>query len=162
MEIFKKFGEERFSNLLAAKIIEARQGTILATAGEFKDVIHSAFPKCTVAERNQSTKRAFQAIRIAVNQEFLSLATFLDNCPRTIMDTRESRRMLKKSAMGSSMLMVITFHSLEERMVSQAMARWRKAKLGDVATKKPVEPSEDELEENSKSRSAKLWSFMFD
>jgi len=58
--------------------------------------------------------------------------------------------------------MVITFHSLEEKLVSQAMARWRKAKLGDVATKKTILPSEEELEENSRSRSAKLFSFLFE
>ena len=60
------------------------------------------------------------------------------------------------------MLMVITFHSLEEKLVSQAMARWKKAKLGDLATKKPVEPSQEEIEENSRSKSAKLYSFIFE
>ena len=58
--------------------------------------------------------------------------------------------------------MAITFHSLEEKMVSQAMARWRKAKLGDVATKKPVTADSDEIAENSRSKSAKLYSFIFD
>ena len=61
-----------------------------------------------------------------------------------------------------SLLMVITFHSIEEKLVSQAMARWRKAKLGDVATKKPIEPSTEEIEENSASKSAKLYSFLFE
>lgn len=60
------------------------------------------------------------------------------------------------------MLMIITFHSLEERLVSQAMARWRKAKLGDYATKKPVSTSDEELEENSRSKSARLYSFIFE
>jgi 16S rRNA (cytosine1402-N4)-methyltransferase len=57
--------------------------------------------------------------------------------------------------------MVITFHSLEERLVSHAMAFWRKSKLGEVGTSKPLEASEAELEENSRSRSAKLYSFLF-
>jgi 16S rRNA C1402 N4-methylase RsmH len=50
-----------------------------------------------------------------------------------------------------SLLMIITFHSLEERMVSQAFTKWKKLKLGDLALKKPLEPSETELSENSKS-----------
>jgi len=58
--------------------------------------------------------------------------------------------------------MVITFHSLEEKLVSQAMARWRKAKLGDVATKKVISASNEELVENSRSKSAKLHSFLFE
>ena len=58
--------------------------------------------------------------------------------------------------------MVITFHSLEEKLVSQAMARWRKAKLGDVATKKVISASDEELAENSRSKSAKLHSFLFE
>ena len=58
--------------------------------------------------------------------------------------------------------MVITFHSLEERLVSQAMAKWRKAKLGDYATKKAVSAGEEELTENSRSKSAKLFSFIFE
>ena len=58
--------------------------------------------------------------------------------------------------------MVITFHSLEEKLVSQAMARWRKAKLGDLGTKKVITPSEEELEENPASKSAQLHSFIFE
>jgi len=57
--------------------------------------------------------------------------------------------------------MVITFHSLEEKMVSHAMAFWRKSKLGELGTSKPVEATDIELEENNRSRSAKLYSFLF-
>ena len=58
--------------------------------------------------------------------------------------------------------MVITFHSLEEQLVSQAMARWKKSKLGDHATKKPAVASPEELADNSRSKSAKLYSFIFE
>jgi len=57
--------------------------------------------------------------------------------------------------------MVITFHSLEEKMVSHAIAFWRKSKLGELGTSKPVEATDIELEENNRSRSAKLYSFLF-
>ena len=58
--------------------------------------------------------------------------------------------------------MIITFHSLEEKLVSQAFAVWKKRKLGDFACKKPFESTEVELAENSRSQSAKLFSFLFD
>jgi 16S rRNA C1402 N4-methylase RsmH len=58
--------------------------------------------------------------------------------------------------------MIITFHSLEEKLVSQAFAIWKKQKLGDFACKKPHEPTQEELTENSRSQSAKLFSFLFD
>lgn len=61
----------------------------------------------------------------------------------------------------NSMLMVITFHSLEESIVSQNFYKWKKLKKGYYGTKQPVVPSDLELEENSKSKSAKLYTFMF-
>ncbi len=59
-----------------------------------------------------------------------------------------------------SLLMIITFHSLEEKLVSQKFTIWRKNKVGEWGTKKPLEPNLIELEENSKSSSAKLYSFI--
>lgn len=75
---------------------------------------------------------------------------------------RKARSSSENGTKLESLLMVITFHSLEEKLVSQAMAKWRKAKLGDYATKKAVEPSEEEIAENSRSKSAKLYSFLFE
>ena len=57
--------------------------------------------------------------------------------------------------------MIITFHSIEERLVSQAAARWRKAKLGQVVCKKALAPTETEVSENSRSKSARLHAFLF-
>jgi len=93
----------------------------------------------------------------------LNLKQFLESCPKLYMDTQQSREILGKEKRADlpSLLMVITFHSLEERLVSQAFAMWKKSKLGDQATKKPCEPSEQELNENSRSQSAKLYSFLF-
>ena len=112
-------------------------------------MIRDAFPSSARDEKNQIIKRAFQAIRIATNYELLNLSRFLDLCPTQVLSPRES------------LLLVITFHSLEEKMVSQAFNKWKKAKLGSFGTKKPLEPSEEEVEENSRSRSAKLFSFLF-
>ena len=73
---------------------------------------------------------------------------FLERCPDEVMDKE-------------SMLMVITFHSLEERLVAQSMEKWRKQRLGQLGTKKPLLPSSEEIDENSRSKSAKLYSFLF-
>ena len=114
-QIFKTFGEERFASVLAKKIVEARQGTILGSAGDFRDAIKTAFPQSGTHERSKAIRRAFQAIRIAVNYEILNLTTFLDTCPDTFLDTKLNR---KNSEQQSSLLLIITFHSLEERLVS--------------------------------------------
>ena len=73
---------------------------------------------------------------------------FLEDCPYSIMDK-------------NSLLMVISFQPLEEGIVGQALRRWKREKLGRTGTKKPLVPSEEEIEENSRSKSAKLHSFLF-
>ena len=62
---------------------------------------------------------------------------------------------------STSMLMVITFHSTEEKIVMQQFAKWRKNKMGDHGSKKPAVPSKEEVEENPRSKSAKLYTFVF-
>ena len=142
-QIFKKFGDEPFAAVLADKVIKAREGTILATNDDFKNAIFSAFPNSGVEARNQSTKRAFQAVRMAVNQELTNLTTFLEGCPANFLNTKVSRRKSsKKMEASQSLLMIITFNSIEEKTTLQAMARWKKAKLGDLATKNVIKPTE--------------------
>lgn len=80
----------------------------------------------------------------------------------TLSHKAKQKKQLDGQRPLESLLMIITFHSLEERLVSSAMARWKKAKLGDLATKKAVTASEEELAENSRSTSAKLYSFLFE
>lgn len=125
---------------------------MINTTGELKEVIRKAFKQtqgATVDEQNKCIKRAFQAIRIATNYELLNLQRFFDQCPDSIVDRQ-------------GILMVITFHSLEEKMVVQQFSRWKKEKLGQFGNKKPILADQREIEENgSKSRSAKLYSFLF-
>lgn len=148
-EIFKKFGEERFHTQLAQKVAEGRVrlGKI-ATTGDLKQVIREGFHNSARDEKNSMIKRAFQALRIATNYELLNLQKFLESAPKGVMEAEHS------------LLMVITFHSLEERIVSQYFNKWRKAGLGDFGAKKPLEPSAIEVEENSRSKSAKLFTFV--
>lgn len=90
-QIFKNFGDERFASVLAEKIIAFRQGQIIGTTGDFREAIKLAFPQSSTLERSKVIRRAFQAMRIAVNQEILNLQTFLDSCPSLFMDTKLSR-----------------------------------------------------------------------
>lgn len=116
---------------------------MINTTGDFKSIIRKTFSQ----DANQSIKRAFQAIRIATNYELLNIEKFLE----------QQSMILDKN----SMLMVITFHSLEERMISQQFHIWKKESLGDLGTKKPLMPSAEEYEENPRSKSAKLYTFLF-
>ena len=120
---------------------------MIRTTGDFKNVIRDGFSNSARDEKNSMIKRAFQAVRIATNYELLNLAKFLEDAPKSLMDR-------------GSLMMIITFHSLEEKIVSQCFNKWRKNKLGDFGTKKPLEPSQEEIEENSRSHSAKLFTFI--
>ena len=71
-QIFKKFGEERYPETLASAVVKARQGTIINTTGEFKEIIRKAFSG-HLQDSNQSIKRAFQALRIATNYELANI-----------------------------------------------------------------------------------------
>ena len=85
-------------------------------------MIAQAFPQSGKSEKDAVVKRVFQSLRIAVNQELLNLQKFLEDCPIKYLDTLKNRKELSGSATYSSMMMFITFHSLEERLVSQALA----------------------------------------
>ncbi|CDW88612.1 s-adenosyl-methyltransferase [Stylonychia lemnae] len=148
--IFKKFGDEKYSSQLAKKLIQFRQGKMILTTGQLKEAIRDAFPNSSRDEKNQTIKRIFQAIRISTNYELLNLQTFLEYVQKgKIMDQ-------------NSMLMIITFHSLEEKLVSQSFVKWKKFEKGNFGTKKPLIPSNEEVQENSRSKSAKLYTFLFD
>jgi 16S rRNA (cytosine1402-N4)-methyltransferase len=88
VEIFRLFGEEKFSTVLAQKLIEMRQENIIGTTGDFREIIKAAFPNSSQSEKSKVIRRAFQAIRISVNQEILNLRSFLESCPEQFMDSR--------------------------------------------------------------------------
>lgn len=105
-EIFKKFGEERFHDQLAKKVVEARRAQgMIKTTGDFKNIIREGFMGSGRDEKNSMIKRAFQAVRIATNYELMNLSKFLEEAPSSVMDK-------------GSLMLIITFHSLEEKIVS--------------------------------------------
>lgn len=151
------WGEERFAPKIAAAIARRREQKPIETTGELVDIIKSAIPAAAREGGHHPAKRTFQAIRIEVNGE-------LDAIEPTI---RSATDLL---APGGR-IAIITFHSLEDRIVKQTYADLasgcncprslpvcvcgRKPQVS-VLTRKPIIPSERELEENSRSRSAKL------
>ena len=151
------YGEERYAPLIAAAIVRRRESAPIATTLELVEVIRSAMPQKALREKQHPAKRSFQAIRIAVNDELGAVDGVMG---RAIDRLRPGGR-----------LAVITFHSLEDRIVKNAMAQaargctcppefpvcvcGKKPTLR-LISRKPITAGAAELEENPRSRSAKL------
>jgi len=138
-DIIYEFGEERFSRRIARRIADARQQAPIKTSRDLARVVVAAVPRQKPPQRIHPATRTFQALRIAVNQELKSLRIALERIPtRLAADGR---------------LVVISFHSLEDRLVKEA---FRNRQVWENLTRSPVEASDDELARNPRSRSAKL------
>ena len=155
--ILYEYGEERYAPRIAGAIVRARAQRPISTTLELVDVIRSAMPGAALREKQHPAKRSFQAIRIAVNDELAAVREMMDTAP-------------DKLRVGGR-LCVISFHSLEDRIVKTGSARRehgctcpREAPVctcGFVQTlrsvsRKPILPGEEELECNPRARSAKL------
>lgn len=155
--ILYEYGEERYAPAIAKKICAYRTEKPIETTLELADLIRSAMPAAALREKQHPAKRSFQAIRIAVNDEL--------NCVSRMMKTAVDR------LNPGGRLAVITFHSLEDRIVKNSMAEaakgcicppsfpvcvcGRKPRI-EIVTRKPVTAGEEELAENPRARSAKL------
>ena len=155
--ILYDYGEERYAPAIAAAIVRRRENTPIRTTLELVDVIRSAMPPAALREKQHPAKRTFQAIRIAVNDELNSVAKAMDAAIPCLNP--------------GGRLAVITFHSLEDRIVKNAMAAAAKGCICPpdfpvcvcgrkpqvtVLTRKPIVSGEEELERNPRARSAKL------
>ncbi len=155
-KIIFEYGEEKFSRRIAANIVRARGIAPVETTLQLADIIRESVPQKARREKNPC-KKTFQAIRIAVNGEFDHLSEGLDKAFAALKP--EGR------------LAVITFHSLEDRIVKQRFAGWCKGCIcppdfpqcvcgrkpqGILVNRKPLEADSEELENNNRSRSAKL------
>jgi 16S rRNA (cytosine1402-N4)-methyltransferase len=140
-DIIFGYGEERNARKIAKAIVTARKAGPIKTTNQLTECIESAFPKMHYRKVNPSTK-TFQALRIAVNDELGTLESFL----------KDGFNHLKP---GGRMA-IITFHSLEDRVVKHYFRTLKDADLGELLTKKPIVPSAEELKANPRSRSAKL------
>ncbi|MEY8320223.1 16S rRNA (cytosine(1402)-N(4))-methyltransferase RsmH [Lachnospiraceae bacterium 46-61] len=155
--IIWEYGEERWAKRIAKFIVEQRQLKPIQTTIELVECIKKAIPKGARKDGPHPAKRTFQAIRIEVNRE-------LDVLQKTIIDAAEVLN-------TEGRLCIITFHSLEDRIVKNAFRLQEnpcicpkefpvcvcgKKQMAKVITRKPILPSEQELEQNHRSRSAKL------
>jgi 16S rRNA (cytosine1402-N4)-methyltransferase len=140
-ELFWRYGEERFSRQIAKRIVEKRQEQPIKTTNELAQIILSARHKAK-GDRTHPATRVFQALRIAVNDELRSLEEAL---PQTIEVLKPGGR-----------LAVISFHSLEDRIVKNFMANEQQNSSIKIITPKPIEPTEKEVDFNPRSRSGKL------
>ena len=155
--ILYDYGEERYAPQIAAAICRRREERPIETTLELVDIIRSAMPPAALREKQHPAKRSFQAIRIAVNDELNSVAKVMEAAiPRLNPGGR---------------LAVITFHSLEDRIVKSAMASAAKGctcppnfpvcvcgkkPQVKIITRKPIVSTDAELERNPRARSAKL------
>lgn len=138
-DIIYEFGEERHSRRIARKIAAVREKEPIHSAREFARLVVSAIPRQHPPSRIHPATRTFQALRIAVNQELKSLRIALERIPQRLVP--------------GGRLAVISFHSLEDRLVKQA---FRNTQVWDCLTRSPIEAGPDELAANPRSRSAKL------
>jgi 16S rRNA (cytosine1402-N4)-methyltransferase len=141
-DVIFRYGEERFSRRIARRIVEARQTSPIATTAQLADIVRRAIPRKGYQRIDPAT-RTFQALRIWVNRELEGLDEFL----------AAATRLLRAGAR----LAVITFHSLEDRVVKHVFRALATAEDAlRVLTRKPVVAGERELARNPRARSAKL------
>ncbi|MEY2665257.1 MAG: S-adenosyl-methyltransferase MraW, rRNA (cytosine1402-N4)-methyltransferase [Candidatus Parcubacteria bacterium] len=140
-DIIFGYGEERSARAIAKAIVTARKTAPLKTTNELVQCIMSAVPKRHYHKVHPATK-TFQALRIAVNDELGALEQLLKDGFQNL------------SAGGR--MAVITFHSLEDRVVKHYFRTLKEAELATLTTKKPIIPSQEELKQNPRARSAKL------
>ena len=153
-DVFYRFGEERRSRPLARMVVHERKTRPFATSDDFNALLDRFYgPRITVQDR----ARMYQALRIAVNEELDVLERALD----ALRERLESR----------GVLVVLSYHSLEDRIVKDAFREWsrscicppelpvcrcRGVALGELLTRKPVMASDEEVERNTRARSARL------
>ncbi len=155
--ILSEYGEERYARRIAAAIVRAREKKEISRTLELSDIIRSAMPAAALREKQHPAKRSFQGLRIAVNDELGEISRFLERVPELLAP--------------KGRLAIITFHSLEDRIVKHAFKKAEnpcvcppefpvcvcgKEPLIKTISSKPILPSGEEVENNPRSRSAKL------
>jgi len=156
-EIIRRYGEERFSMRIARAIARARERGPIETTGQLSEIISSAVPKRSQEPRLHPATRTFQALRIFVNNELEALGRGLCAAMNILG--------------GKGRLVVISYHSLEDRIVKRTFREWAspckcppglprclcgKTPLARVLTRRPVRPAASEVRENPRARSARL------
>ncbi|MFC1594005.1 16S rRNA (cytosine(1402)-N(4))-methyltransferase RsmH [Candidatus Omnitrophota bacterium] len=140
--ILRTFGQERWSNRIAKYLVRERSASPISSTRQLSDIVSRAVPHHRNASKIHPATRTFMAFRIAVNRELEALELALD----------KSIQMLKKSGR----IVVISFHSLEDKIVKEKFRMFSKEKILRLITKKPLRATQEEIHENARSRSAKM------
>ena len=140
--ILKKYGEERFAERISQNIVEKRKEEAIKTTFQLVEIVKQAVPVFYQRQRIHPATKTFQALRITVNDELKNLEKALP----------QALEILKKRGR----IVVISFHSLEDRIVKNYFKNMSKKGLIKILTKKPIKPSKKEIINNPRSRSAKL------
>jgi len=141
-KILRDFGEERFYQRIARNIVKSRALSPIRTTKDLCEIILRSMPAGARRQKIHPATRSFQAFRIAVNHELEEIDVGLDKC----MD------LLKPSGR----IVVLAFHSLEDRIVKQKFRLFANMGIAEILTKKPLRPTQKEIEQNSRARSARL------
>jgi len=146
-EIFRKYGEERFARVIAQEIVKERKKREIKTTKELAEIVERIYRKKGVREKIHPATRVFQALRIYINRELDNISVLLQKVPLF-------------SKVGTR-VGIISFHSLEDRIVKQSFKDWEKRGWGQMINRKPITPSDEEVITNPRSRSAKFRAFVF-
>lgn len=139
---FWEYGEERFSRRIAAAIVRDRSRNLFSTTRELAECVKGSVPPHARYGRLHPATRVFQALRIVVNDELGALERFLATAPECVSD--------------GGRVAVVSYHSLEDRLVKQSWKQWAATRQFRIVTKRPLVPSEAEVKANPRARSAKL------
>lgn len=140
--LFKEFGDERFARRIAERIVRERERERITTTGRLGEVVQDALPYRYRFKKIHPATRVFMALRIAVNNE-------IDNLCEGLNTT------IPLLGIGARAC-IITFHSIEDRIVKNTFKEYSRRSELKILTKKPIRPSEEEVRNNPRSRSAKL------
>lgn len=140
--MFREYGEERFASRIARTIVARRRESRIDTSGQLFAAIQAALPANTRWRAARHAARIFQALRIATNDELDAITEAL---PQALAALAPQGRLL-----------VISFHSLEDRLVKNFMRDQQRAGRVRLITRKPIAPTEEEIAANPRSASAKL------
>lgn len=143
-EIFKTYGEERYARQIATAI---KRNLLITTTAQLVNLIRNTLPQ--PVQRKMGThpaRRIFQALRIFVNNETGELESLLKSLPAI-------------TASRNALIIFVSYHSLEDRLIKHAFREWQKNGGGKILTRHPLTPSDEEIARNNKARSAKLRAF---
>ena len=152
-DLIFRFGEDPYSRAIARKLVEVRASEPISTTRQLAEAVRDAYGHRARQSRNHPATRTFMALRIAVNDELGALASLLDMIAQAAesVSRGQSTWLAPNARIG-----IISFHSLEDRLVKRAFAALETAGHGTRLTRKPIVPSDAETHDNPRSRSAKL------